>query len=115
SSQIDYRLGRSDAARERLERLLPALAAENAPAQRARALTGLGAIALEQNRAARALPPLDEAIALLDGLDEPESLGHALTGRGIAHAMRAEYDASGRDFARARLAFELSGDTHAAA
>lgn len=114
-SQIDYRLGQSDAARERLERLLPSLSAETAPAQRARALTGLGAVALKQNRAAVALPSLDEAIALLDRLDEPESLGHALTGRGIAHAMRAEYDEAGRDFARARIAFELSGDAHAAA
>ncbi len=114
-SQIDYRLGASDAARERLEHLLPSLSAESEPALRARALTGLGAVALKQNRAAVALPPLDEAIALLDRLDEPESLGHALTGRGIAHAMRAEYEEAARDFARARIAFELSGDAHAAA
>lgn len=114
-SQIDYRLGASDAARERIEHLLPSLSAESMPALRARALTGLGAIALKQNRAAIALPPLDEAILLLDRLNEPESLGHALTGRGIAHAMRADYDASTRDFARARIAFELSGDAHAAA
>ncbi len=114
-SEIDYRLGVSDAARERLERLLPALPVETEPALRARALTGLGAIALKQNRAEVALPPLDEAIALLDRQNEPESLGHALTGRGIAHAMRAEYDEAGRDFARARIAFELSGDAHAAA
>jgi DNA-binding winged helix-turn-helix (wHTH) protein/tetratricopeptide (TPR) repeat protein len=114
-SEIDYRLGVSDAARERLERLLPALPVETEPALRARALTGLGAIALKQNRAEVALPPLDEAIMLLDRQNEPESLGHALTGRGIAHAMRAEYDEAGRDFARARIAFELSGDAHAAA
>jgi DNA-binding winged helix-turn-helix (wHTH) protein/tetratricopeptide (TPR) repeat protein len=114
-SEIDYRLGLSDAARERLERLLPALPLETEPALRARALTGLGAIALKQNRVEVALPPLDEAIALLDRQNEPESLGHALTGRGIAHAMRAEYEAAGRDFARARIAFELSGDAHAAA
>lgn len=114
-SEIDYRLGASDAARERLERLLPALPVETEPALRARALTGLGAIALKQNRAEIALPPLDEAIGLLDRQNEPESLGHALTGRGIAHAMRAGYDEAGRDFARARIAFELSGDAHAAA
>lgn len=114
-SEIDYRLGLSDAARERLERLLPMLSVETAPALRARALTGLGAIALKQNRADIALPLLDEAIALLDRQNEPESLGHALTGRGIAHAMRAGYDEAGRDFARARIAFELSGDAHAAA
>ncbi|MBO9663895.1 winged helix-turn-helix domain-containing protein [Dokdonella sp.] len=114
-SEIDYRLGLSDAARERLEHLLPALPRETEPALRARALTGLGAIALKQNRAAPALPSLDEAIALLDRLNEPESLGHALTARGIAHAMRAEYAEAGRDFARARIAFELSGDAHAAA
>ena len=114
-SEIDYRLGRSQQARERLAGLLPGLSAETAPVLRARALTGLGAIALKQNQPDAAVAPLDEAIALLEGRNEPSAIGHAHTGRGIAHAMRGEYAAAAADFARARIAFELAGNAHAAA
>jgi len=114
-SSIDYRLGRSDEARSRLDALLPALPAETEPVLRARALTGLGAIALKQNRADLALPPLDEAIGLLEAHDDPTASGHAYTARGIAGAMQGRYADAGRDFARARIAFELAGDTHALA
>ncbi len=114
-SEIDYRLGRSQEARTRLQRLLPSLSAETAPVMRARALIGLGAVALKQNQPDAAAPLLDEAIGLLGDRNEPVAIGHAHTARGIAHAMQAEYAQAAADFARARIAYEVAGDTHASA
>jgi DNA-binding winged helix-turn-helix (wHTH) protein/tetratricopeptide (TPR) repeat protein len=114
-SSIDYRLGRSTEARSRLDKLLPTLSAETEPVLRARALTGLAAIALKQNRADLAIAPLDEAIGLLERHDDPTASGHAYTARGIAGAMQGRYADASRDFARGRIAFELAGDTHSLA
>jgi DNA-binding winged helix-turn-helix (wHTH) protein/tetratricopeptide (TPR) repeat protein len=114
-SSIDYRLGRSAEARSRLEKLLPALSAETEPVLRARALTGLAAIALKQNRVDLAIAPLDEAIGLLERHNDPTASGHAYTARGIAGAMQGRYADASRDFARGRIAFELAGDTHSLA
>lgn len=114
-SEIDYRLGRSQEAQTRLQHLLPNLSKETAAVLRARALIGLGAVALKRGQPDAAAPVLDEAIALLGDLDEPTAIGHAHTARGIAHAMRAEYALAAADFARARIAFDLAGNSHALA
>lgn len=114
-SGIDYRLGRSQQARDRLLQLLQTLPAETEPVLRARALTGLASVALKQNLPDEAAPELDEAIQLLGDRNEPVAIGHAHMARGIVHAMQARTAQAAADFARARIAYDLAGDSYALA
>ncbi len=114
-AQIDFRGGRLDEARTHLDALLAAHPAETEPVLHARILNGLGAVAIRRDVAADATRDFGRAITLVEDRDEPAVLGQAYTGRGIAYAVDGRFDLASADFARARIALELAGDTLALA
>lgn len=107
---IDYRLGRYDAAAHELEFLAAHLSNAEEPLLRARALMGLGAVALRRGLGADAGRAFDAALTQLPERSDPLVRGYAFMGRGTAHALAARYAAASADFAQARLRFEAGGD-----
>lgn len=108
-AQLDIETYRPEAARERLTKLLTSISAEADPVLRARVLTSLGRIDL--NRPDQAVPRYTEAIALLVNADEPGLLGTAYNGRGVAHDRARQYNEARRDYARARVAYTVAGNS----
>ncbi|MBN8727426.1 MAG: winged helix-turn-helix domain-containing protein [Xanthomonadales bacterium] len=113
--QIEYRAGQLAKARQRLEALLPELAAEARPVLRGRVLNGLGAVAVRQDRFGDAQRAFSEAVQLLEQRNQPAAVGQAFTGLAVARAAQGDYDGAAADFARARVALELAGDALALA
>jgi DNA-binding winged helix-turn-helix (wHTH) protein len=110
-AKIDYRGGRLDAARTRLQALLDAAPAQSAPVLRASVLNGLGAVAVRADDAAQAETFFSEAISLLEGRQEPALLGQAYLGRAAAAAELRHIDAASADYSRARIALRQANDT----
>lgn len=110
-AKIDYRGGRLDAARERLQGMLDAAPASTAPVLRASVLNGLGAVAVRAEQPALAEASFGAAIALLEGRPEPALLGQAYLGRAAAAAQARRIDAASADYARARIALRQANDT----
>jgi len=110
-AKIDFRGGRLDAARERLQTLLAEAPAESAPVLRASILNGLGAIAIRSDQPQQAELAFGEAIGLLESRAEPAQLGQAYLGRASAAVGQRRYEAATADYARARIALRQANDT----
>lgn len=111
-ARIDLREGHVEAARERLDALLKETPAETDPLLRARVLLERAHAALfAPGTAGSPIDTLDEALTLLSERDEPALLAAAHSWRGIAQAQVGRYDLARADFARARVALRLAGDT----
>jgi DNA-binding winged helix-turn-helix (wHTH) protein len=110
-AKIDFRGGRLDAARERLDGLLAEAPANTAPVLRASVLNGVGAVAIRSDKPQQAELAFTEAIALLESQHDPAQLGQAYLGRAAAASDQHHYDAAATDFARARVALRQANDT----
>jgi DNA-binding winged helix-turn-helix (wHTH) protein/tetratricopeptide (TPR) repeat protein len=111
AARIDIRVGKIDQARERLEKTLIRISAEAAPVLRARVLNHLGAVAFHLDQRDLAEQRFTESIALLEHHNEPTLLGQAYARRGGINALQGRYDLAESDFARARTAFDIDGNT----
>ncbi len=110
-ARVDLRGGQMAAARQHLEGLLREISAEANPVLRARVLTTLSSVArYSDENNAEALRACSEAVALLTRSNDLGALGRAYTGCGVANASAGRYDAAMADFARARIALEVTGD-----
>jgi tetratricopeptide (TPR) repeat protein len=110
-AQIGLLGGHHATARGILDGLLGQVGAESYPVLRARALIVSSSVANDRGATDAAKRDCTEAIGLLGGRDEPAVLGHAYTACGIANARAGRFDAAMNDFAQARVAFEIVGDT----
>ncbi len=110
-AQVDYRSGRFAEARQRFENLLASVSGEADPVLRARILNGLGAVLARVDSPDRARRVFDEALLLLGNRNEPAELGRAYSGRAVSHAIDGRYDLASSDFAQARIALQMAGDT----
>jgi DNA-binding winged helix-turn-helix (wHTH) protein/tetratricopeptide (TPR) repeat protein len=110
-AEIDERSADFDAARTRLEQLLERIRPDTQPAIEARALAGLGRVALRRHDPSRASRHFDDAIALMDADEASADLGRAYIGRGVTRAVLGDYDGAGAAFGQARVALELAGDS----
>ncbi|HSS05947.1 MAG TPA: transcriptional regulator [Rhodanobacteraceae bacterium] len=109
-AQIDYQGGDFDAAQAGFEAVAKAAPAEQDPVLHARAISNLGVIAAMRDDPALARRRFDEAIELLRSQRAPDALGKVLNGRANINGLEDRYDASLRDFAEARAAFESAGN-----
>jgi len=75
------------------------------------ALHGLVVILTQVQQTDAALARLDELVQLARSNDQPLIYGRALTSRAALHTMARQDDAADSDFAQARVALELAGDT----
>jgi DNA-binding winged helix-turn-helix (wHTH) protein len=110
-AKLDFRLGNSKGARERLLRLLDRASAQNDPVLRAGVLNGLGAVAIRDDQLDLAGQYFSEAVALLLELNDPAQLGEAYLGRAAAATEQHAYDNASADYARARVALRQANDT----
>jgi tetratricopeptide (TPR) repeat protein len=110
-AKIEFRGGRLDAARERLNALLDEAPAKTAPVLRASVLNGLGSVAVREGKPEQARQAFDEAIALLESHPEPAQLGIAFLGRAGAAAEQRHFEVAAADYARARIALRQANDT----
>jgi DNA-binding winged helix-turn-helix (wHTH) protein/tetratricopeptide (TPR) repeat protein len=109
TGSIAFRAGQLDEA----ERLFEPLAADAslAPDLRAKVLMGLGAVAVRRIDFETAERNYSAAIATLGGSrDDPNLLGSAYGGRGVANGARGKIDAALADFGRARVELERAGN-----
>jgi tetratricopeptide (TPR) repeat protein len=109
-AQIDYQGGDFDGAQAGFEAVAKAAPAEQDPVLHARAISNLGVIAAMRDDPVLARRRFDEAIELLRTQHAPDALGKALNGRANINGLEDRYDASLRDFAEARAAFESAGN-----
>ncbi|MDC8012667.1 winged helix-turn-helix domain-containing protein [Tahibacter soli] len=109
-AQIHYQAGRFDAARSAFTELAASVSAEQDPVVHARAIYGLGVLAMIARDPATAMPRFNAAVALLQGRGVPAILGRALAARASAHATQNDFDASMTDLAAARVAYESADD-----
>ena len=110
-AKIDFRGGRTSAARDRLLTLLDEAPAQTAPVLRAAVLNGLGAVAIRSDQLAAAERYFAEAVDLLAPRAEPAQLGEAYLGRAGAALDQRHFDAAMADYARARVALKQANDT----
>ena len=109
-AKIDFRGGRLDAARERLNKLLDEAPAHTAPVLRASILNGLGAVAIRADKFAEAEQAFGAAIDLLAAHPDAIQLGQAYLGRAGAAEEQRHAQAARADYARARIAFRQAND-----
>lgn len=108
-AQIAFRAGQLDAARAQFDAL--ATDATLAPGSRAQVQMGLGAIAVRGGDFDAADGAYSQAIATLgDGHDDPNLLGSAWSGRGVANGARGRSTEALADFERARAELERAGN-----
>lgn len=109
-ADVDVRTGQFEEAQRRFESLLSETWPETDPLLRSRLLNGLGLVAIRREQSDRAIPILDEAIAVIGTRNEPVALGNAYNTRGMAYSRLRQYELASADFARSRLASEISGN-----
>ncbi|ANB19810.1 winged helix-turn-helix domain-containing protein [Dokdonella koreensis] len=109
-ADVDTRTGQFEEARQRFESLLSETGPENDPVMRSRILNSLGLVAIRREQSDRAIPILGEAIAVIGTRNEPVALGNAYNTRGMAYSRLRQDDLASADFARSRLASEISGN-----
>lgn len=114
-AQIDYQRGDFAAAERGFEAVARAAPAERDAVLHARALTGLGIVAVLRHDLADARRRTDAAINLLRSAEAPDALGKALNARGNVAGTEGRQDEALRYFAEARIAFEGAGDLLATA
>lgn len=108
-ARLALQTGKLDLAQSLFADIVNQSSADSGSTVRARALTGLGAIALKRNDFQRAFDSFDGAVRLLSDENAPW-LGNALTGRAASLAAQRKYEPAMADFARARVALEATGD-----
>ena len=107
--QLDFRAGDIDTAKT----IFSALGGNVAPlpaALRAQALMGLGAVAVRRNDFPPAEKRYAEALAVLGDGGDPNLVGLAYTGRGVARGAQGNVELALSDFGRARVALERAGN-----
>jgi DNA-binding winged helix-turn-helix (wHTH) protein/tetratricopeptide (TPR) repeat protein len=109
-AQIDLRTGQFEAARARLDELVRQVTAENDPLLHARLQSYLCIALARVGKMDAAIHACDQAIALLETRERPDELGRVYSDRGIIHTLQGQYELSGKDFARARIALNQAGD-----
>ncbi|HEY0232267.1 MAG TPA: winged helix-turn-helix domain-containing protein [Dokdonella sp.] len=109
-AQIDVRGGRFDAARIELERLLADTSENDDAVLRGRMLVTLCNAQGRLDQPAAAIASCSEAVALLATRDASQVLAIAYNNRAVTHLRQRDFGAAEADFARARVAFERSGD-----
>ncbi|HUD42116.1 MAG TPA: transcriptional regulator [Dokdonella sp.] len=109
SGQVALRRGLPDVARERLEPLAKSDSAV-APALRAEAWMGLGALALQRTDFAAGERAFSEALDLLGTDGDRRLRGNAYVSRGAAFALRRRFDQAMDDFGRAGIELDRAGD-----
>ena len=110
-AKIDFRSGRTEAARARLASLLERAPASTDAVLRAEILNGLGAVAIRSDDPALAESYFAQAVALLETQNVPAQLGEAYLGRAAAAAEQRHVEAALADYARARVAMRQANDT----
>jgi DNA-binding winged helix-turn-helix (wHTH) protein/tetratricopeptide (TPR) repeat protein len=110
-AQTDFGTGRFDSARSRFATLLGDVGENADPILRARILKGRAASAIRLGDSASAERDFSAAIDLVPAGDASSLAGDAFSGRGVARAMQGRADEAMADFARARIALKLVGDT----
>ncbi|MET0231247.1 MAG: winged helix-turn-helix domain-containing protein, partial [Rhodanobacteraceae bacterium] len=110
-AQTDFGMGRFDVARSRFAALLADIGESADPILRARSLKGRGAAAIRLADAPLAERDFSAVLDLVPAGDTSSLAGDALSGRGVARAMQGRADEAMADFARARIALQLVGDT----
>lgn len=110
SAQVDYWSGHFEIAYEKLTALRAAVGPGFDFALRARTLSNLGSSARHLGDWAAAGSAFDEAIALMDGRDDPVRLGQLYIARGINYSEQGQYSEAIDDFSLARTVFQSAGD-----
>jgi DNA-binding winged helix-turn-helix (wHTH) protein/tetratricopeptide (TPR) repeat protein len=110
-AQTDFGMGRFDVARSRFAALLADIGESADPILRARTLKGRGAAAIRLADAPAAERDFSAVLDLVPAGDTSSLAGDALSGRGVARAMQGRAEDAMADFARARIALQLIGDT----
>ncbi|MET0225868.1 MAG: winged helix-turn-helix domain-containing protein, partial [Dokdonella sp.] len=110
-AQFDLRAGRLDEALRTLDDLLGSVSAEAAPALRAQVLYARGTALLLGTHYEQARAAYDQGVALLERHVEPDIAARLYMGRGNLAALQGQYEAAAADHARARVAFQLAGDS----
>lgn len=114
-AKIEFRSGRFEVARGRLQELLDETPAPGDPVMRASIHNGLGVVAIRQGRLPEASTHFSQAVEMLSSGNDPQQLGQAYLGRGNAAAELGQPDAAMADYARARSAFRAAADSLALA
>ncbi|MEP7043964.1 MAG: winged helix-turn-helix domain-containing protein [Dokdonella sp.] len=109
-AQVELRGGRFDDARRQLEPLLAEVPANDDAILRARILITLCNAHGRLGQPDAAIATCSEAVSLVETRDAPQVLAIAYNNRAITHSRQREFGAAQADFARARVAFERSGD-----
>ncbi|HVT32503.1 MAG TPA: winged helix-turn-helix domain-containing protein [Rhodanobacteraceae bacterium] len=109
-AQIELRAGEYDAVERRLLTLIDRLDPKRDAALRARALITLASSYVRRDAFEKADEAYAEAIALRGNANDPEVLGLAYLGRGIALAQHARFDEASAALGRARIELETAGD-----
>jgi DNA-binding winged helix-turn-helix (wHTH) protein/tetratricopeptide (TPR) repeat protein len=109
-AQADYRSGKLESAGRRLDELLGELTPESDSPLRAGVLNDSGVVAIYLEQPMLATRRFEESLSLLAERDDARELGRAHLGLGIAYAMQGDYDRSGLEFSRARVAYAVTGD-----
>lgn len=109
-AHVEFRSGEFDAADRRLRALLAQVSSESDPVLRARILNGIGHAAIRLGRADGAKTAYVEAVSLLQDRNEPDELGQAYMGRGIAAQVLGDDQESRAAYSKARVAFDIAGD-----
>jgi DNA-binding winged helix-turn-helix (wHTH) protein/tetratricopeptide (TPR) repeat protein len=108
--QLEFRAGRIDEA----QTLFDAIVRQDTPlpvAVRAPASMGLGAVAVRRGDYAAAEKRYAEALAVLGDDGDPDLVGLAYSGRGVARGAQHHFDLALTDLGRARVALERAGNT----
>jgi len=114
--QAAFGLGRFEVSRDQFTQLLGMPEEQLAPLLRARALKGRAAGEIRLSELDAAEHDYAAALDLLRDRPDPALEGQIYSGRGVARALRGGNDeAAMADFARARIALQLAGDTLALA
>lgn len=112
AATLDYRAGRLEQSATALRALLHELPPESPPQWRARTLIGLGSIARTRARFADALPYYEQAIAVLEPLNQPDLSGIAHAYLGISLSGLGRFDEAMAALSRARVLLESVGDAY---
>jgi DNA-binding winged helix-turn-helix (wHTH) protein/tetratricopeptide (TPR) repeat protein len=107
--QLQFRAGRIDEA----ERLFAPIAQSSTPLPvdvQTQAMMGLGAVAVRRNDFPLAEKRYAEALAVLGDHGDPNLVGNAYNGRGVARTAQHLYDLALADLGRARVALERAGN-----
>lgn len=111
--QLEYSAGRIDRAQALFAGALAAAGGTDV-ATRAKALMGLGAVALREQRFDEAEDRYTEALAALRepgaGMEDPDLLGDAYYGRGATRAKRNDMEGAVADMGLARVAMRQNGE-----